>query len=79
MEKTYFLNLLDQNTQEVLALVKTCSADQLKFKEEGQWNVLEILEHIIIVDKICAALLLKPTNEKATDLNFAKLCFSIQI
>lgn len=69
MEKTYFLNLLDQNTEEVLALVKTCSADQLRFKQDGQWSMLEILEHIIIVDKLCAALLLKPSNETATDLN----------
>src|ERR1035437_8610815 len=58
-----YIRTLDNNTNDTMRLAKSCSSIQLQFNEEGKWNIMQILEHIYIVDKVIYRLLLKPSDK----------------
>ncbi len=54
-----YLEKLNANTQQILTLLPTISAEQLTMKKDGEkWNIIEILEHFLMVEKgVCAQLI----------------------
>lgn len=66
METDLFIARLDNNTKEMSALVSRLSPYQLSFKENGKWNVLEILEHLYLTDKIIIAIISTPSENVHT-------------
>jgi len=69
MNLTDYINSLDLNTNETLQIAKNCSTEQLMTNEENKWNVLQILEHIHKVDKICYKIISQPTSEQVSEKN----------
>jgi hypothetical protein len=69
MDIPTYISLLDTNTNDTLELAKKCTAAQLNFKDGSRWSVMEVLEHIYIVDKICFSLLSRPAAEKESATN----------
>ena len=68
MDRNLFITRLDDNTKEILQLVKSLTSSQLAFKKDGKWNVLEILEHLYLSDKIIMTIISKPSeNIHATE------------
>lgn len=57
------LDIITQNTDAVLSLGQSCSTHQLTLSLNGGWNVLQILEHIYIVDRGCKILVSRPSQE----------------
>jgi hypothetical protein len=59
------LTLLDSNTADTLEFVKRFSSAQLSLKKQDGWTILEILEHIVIVEGGCYKLLTKSSENVA--------------
>jgi hypothetical protein len=69
MSDTDYISFLDNNTDETLSLAKSCSSVQLSLKKDGKWSIMEILEHIVIVDKICYLMLQRPADKVVESLD----------
>ncbi len=67
--QNYFATL-DDNTNAVLQLAKSSTTAQLSHIEKGKWNVLQILEHIYLTDKIVIAIISRPTEKLHTNEEF---------
>lgn len=65
MNITERLTLLDINTSETLKLAKGFTRAQLLLKKQGGWSIIEILEHIVIVEGGCYKLLTKNSESVA--------------
>ncbi len=70
---------LDNNTNEALRLAKSFTTTQLSYSENERWNVLQILEHICLTDKIIISIIIGPTEKCHTNNEFIgneklKLC-----
>ncbi len=65
MDVVNYINLLNNNTSTTLQLAKTCSAEQLLYTKNSCWNILQILEHIYVTDKVVITLLLHPSDKRA--------------
>ena len=61
----YFLKL-DDNAAETLDAAMLFSQTQLQEKPEGKWSVLEILEHILLTEKLIHKIVQMPTDAKAS-------------
>ncbi|RYJ51090.1 DinB family protein [Flavobacterium petrolei] len=68
MELANYITALDNNTSDTLNLAKKCSNTQLHYSAEGKWSILQILEHICIVDKVCIAIISRPASENTSAL-----------
>ncbi len=66
MDINSFIVRLDNTTKSILQLVKSLTSPQLAFKEDGKWNILEILEHICITDKIIMIVISRPSESTHT-------------
>jgi hypothetical protein len=62
MDRNLFIERLDNNTKKILQLVKSLTSSQLAFKEDSKWNILEILEHLYLTDKIIMTIISKPSE-----------------
>lgn len=62
--KNYLTNL-EKNTSAVIQLSIDLSPELLNVKEENQWSILEILEHLYITDKVIFSVLSKPSKEQS--------------
>ena len=69
MDIPNYITLLDTNTTDTLELAKKCTAAQLNFKDGNRWSVMEVLEHIYIVDKMCFSIVSRPAAEKEAATN----------
>lgn len=61
MDNKEFIDRLNKTTNDILQTVKPCSPEQLHFKQEGRWNILEILEHICLTDKVIYTIISRPS------------------
>ncbi|MCP9749263.1 DinB family protein [Lacihabitans sp. CS3-21] len=52
MTNKSFIVKLDKSTQDFLQILKGCSSDCVHFKNDNQWNILEIIEHIYLTDRV---------------------------
>ena len=52
MTNKSFIIKLDKSTQDFLQIIKGCSSDCVLFKNDNQWNILEIIEHIYLTDRV---------------------------
>jgi len=62
MDINIFIQNLDKNTKDTLHAAKNCSPEQLRFRENGKWSILQILEHICITDRVIHKIILKPSD-----------------
>ena len=53
---------LDINTQEILNLTENLTPAQLLLHPENKWSIIQILEHIILTDRIVIRLLSKKSE-----------------
>ena len=60
MEPDYFINLIKSNTEETIHFVNAIEPQDFEKKIEGKWDILEILEHICITEKVLLRMLSKP-------------------
>lgn len=67
MDLSNYVKVLDNNSNDILQLAKSCSIAQLTFKQDNKWSILQILEHICIVDKICFSIISRPVSEKISE------------
>jgi DinB superfamily len=66
--KNYFQQL-HQSETETLDLISVCKGKNILHKPEGKWNVLEILEHILMTEKLVRHIVKNPTDvEAASDV-----------
>jgi hypothetical protein len=62
MDISAYFSLLDQNTGVALALVRSIDEKKLRMAPEGKWSPLEIMEHIVIVEKAIHNRLSQPSD-----------------
>jgi len=65
MEIKGYISTLDKNTGDVLQLLKECSEEQFEHKDGEAWSILEILEHLLIIDRAVHRILLKRDRQQA--------------
>lgn len=63
MDKEKYLSELDDNTSLIVALVEGCSPQELGYKSEGRWSILEIGEHLLIIERVISGLLFAPAGK----------------
>lgn len=57
MDIAKYLHDLDQNTAEIIQIARQFPHTQLNVSPNNKWSVLQMLEHIILVDRICHAII----------------------
>ena len=56
------ISRLNDTTDDILQIAKTCSVEQLSFKEGESWSISEILEHLLITDRVVYEILSRPSS-----------------
>lgn len=64
MTNKSFIVKLDKSTQDFLEILKTCSSDCVHFKNDKQWNILEIIEHIYLTDRVIYTIISSSTETR---------------
>ncbi|MGE5106905.1 MAG: DinB family protein [Sphingobacteriales bacterium] len=65
MDKVNYIRILDQNSSDTLQLAKSFSPAQLSSRKKSEWSIMQILEHLCIVDKICYVIISRPSDKIA--------------
>lgn len=52
MTNEIFIVKIDKSTQDLLEILKGCSSEFVHFKNDIQWSILEIIEHIYLTDRV---------------------------
>lgn len=63
MDNKDFINRLDDTTNDIIHTAKTCSLEQLSFKEDESWSISEILEHLLITDRVVYEIISRPSRD----------------
>lgn len=63
----YFIDQINKNTNETLSFVASLSQQQIDYIPQTGWRILEILEHILLTEKLVFLLLKRPSNEKSNN------------
>ena len=63
--QTYFEEL-DENTTSIVQLVQSCPENQLHVKQGEAWSVMEILEHILLTERVVISLISRPSERLHT-------------
>jgi hypothetical protein len=58
-----FIDRLNYTTNDILRIVKTCSLEQLNFKQGESWSIFEILEHLLLTDRLIYAIVSRPSSD----------------
>lgn len=62
MDVIHYISELDRNTGGIMQLLKECPETLLEKRHEDEWSILEILEHILLTDRVVYALLTGPSH-----------------
>lgn len=54
---------LEKTQNELLNALGSSTLQQLTHKEKDKWNILEIIEHILITERTIVNIIIKPSNE----------------
>jgi hypothetical protein len=65
MDTEAYYKQLNANTAEFLDVLKSCNEDELRFKSEERWSILEIAEHILVTERIVNIIIYKNTENKS--------------
>jgi hypothetical protein len=65
MNLSAYFHDLQNNSDEMAALVRAIPADQIHIHENDKWSILQILEHVWIVEKACMMMLARPSATHA--------------
>jgi hypothetical protein len=68
MNNKSFIIKLDKSTQDFLQIIKGCSSDCVHFKNDNQWNILEIIEHIYLTDRVIYTIISSSTETRNSSL-----------
>ena len=71
------LELIDESTQKTIALIESLNKDKAVALPEKGWSALQVLEHVVLVERSIFGLLMKPRTFNAaipaTNLGAQKL------
>lgn len=62
MSNEDFIKKLDETTNDFLQLAKHCSTEQLNYKQGVSWNILEIIEHLYLTDRVIYTVISRPSE-----------------
>lgn len=62
MDNNDFITRLDETTNDILQTVNKCTIEQLNYKQGECWNVLEIIEHLYLTDKVIFTIISRPSE-----------------
>lgn len=62
-----YIQKLDSNQNELFTVLALCSTENLTIKENDKWNILEILEHILITERALLLMILKSSHQLSVD------------
>ena len=62
MDNKDFIKNLDETTNDILKLAETCSTEQLNYKQGVSWNILEIIEHLYLTDRVIYTVISRPSE-----------------
>lgn len=65
---TNYTAVLDQNTKELHALVKSLSDEESAFRPTRGWNILEVLEHILVTERAVLIMLARSSTLRGSSL-----------
>ncbi len=68
MTKEIFIVKIDKSTQDFLEILKACSSDCVHFKNDNQWNILEIIEHIYLTDRVIYTIISSASETRNSSL-----------
>lgn len=68
MTKEIFIVKIDKSTQDFLEILKACPSDCVHFKNDNQWNILEIIEHIYLTDRVIYTIISSSTETRNSSL-----------
>lgn len=63
MDINDFIERLNSTTNTILQIAKSCSLEQLHFKQGNSWSILEILEHLYLTDRIIYTIISRPSSD----------------
>lgn len=66
--KTY-LEDLEKNTEEQLALIRSLSEKEKAFRPLNGWSILEVLEHILTTERVVLMMLSRPSANSGSSLS----------
>lgn len=66
MELQSYLEILDSNTSETLEILSCETGLPLHTSRDGSWNLLQVLEHLVLTDRYVYSLLRRPSWYFAT-------------
>ncbi len=65
MDLQQYQHKLQENTKELLSVLKSINQDHLHVKKAENWSVMEVAEHIFLADKTFISRIEKPTDDVA--------------
>lgn len=65
MDTDVYIKVLDANTAAALQLAAALPENLLHHKTDGKWSLMEILEHVCTVDRVCMAIVSRPSDHRA--------------
>lgn len=64
MNITEYISTLDKNTGDIMQLLKEVPETELEKKTGDEWSILEILEHLLVTDKVVYGFLMAPSERQ---------------
>lgn len=65
MNSNDYFQTLDQNATEVMTVLNSCTEKELNYSEANSWNILNILEHILLTEKTVISLSFHSIEKKS--------------
>jgi hypothetical protein len=62
MDNNNFITRIDETTNDILQIVNKCTIEQLNYKQGESWNILEIIEHLYLTDKVIYTIISRPSK-----------------
>ncbi len=65
----HLIDKITANNKEVIQLLNTCPESILNQKQNAAWSVFDIMEHLVLTDKMVYIMLRRPSNDQSTRTN----------
>ncbi len=62
MNSNDFITRLNETTNDILHTVNKCTIEQLNYKQGESWNILGIIEHLYLTDKVIYTIISRPSE-----------------
>lgn len=65
----HLIEKISSNTQDCIRFLNACEESALKHHQHATWSAFDILEHLVLTDKMVYIMLRRPSNEQANSTN----------